>query len=145
MTDRARGALDRRRALQLLIGGSGVGAAALIGVPMARYLEPRILGETESSITLAKNGLRPGEAQLLVIGGRPIHLLNTGDGYRALSAVCTHLGCIVKWKPSRRQFFCPCHGGRFDAHGRVVGGPAPEPLLSLEVEEGPEEIIVRLV
>lgn len=145
MTDRARGALDRRRALQLLIGGSGVGAAAMLGVPMLRYVQPHIVDETERSVTLAKDGLRPGEAQLLVIGERPVHVLNTGSGYRALSAVCTHLGCIVKWRPSRRQFFCPCHGGRFDARGRVMGGPAPEPLLSFEVEERPEEIVVRLV
>lgn len=145
MTDRVRGALDRRRALQLLIGGSGVGAAALLGVPMLRYFEPHVVAETERSITLAKNGLRPGDAQLLTIGGRPVHVLNTGSGYRALSAVCTHLGCIVRWRPAHRQFFCPCHGGRFDARGRVMGGPPPEPLPTLEVEEGPEEIVVLLV
>ena len=53
-------------------------------------------------------------------------------GLRAMSAVCTHLGCTV-----RRQeggFVCPCHGSRYDEEGRVVGGPAPSPLAYYRLE-----------
>jgi Rieske Fe-S protein len=56
-----------------------------------------------------------------------------GDGYRALSAVCQHLGCRVRWDASKKQFLCPCHGGIYDRDGRVVSGPPPRPLERLKV------------
>lgn len=142
---RARPGFDRRRALQLLLGGSTVGAAAAFGVPVVRYLAPLPLSEAERTASLDPEELAPGEGRLLLVGGLPAIVVNTGEGYSAVSAVCTHLGCVVRWKPGRRQFFCPCHGGRFDLEGRVLGGPAPRPLTRLEVEETPEGVVVRAV
>ena len=46
----------------------------------------------------------------------------------AISAGCTHLGCIVTWDEAEKIFKCPCHDGRFDVDGRVVSGPPPAPL-----------------
>jgi len=46
----------------------------------------------------------------------------------AISAGCTHLGCIVTWDEAKKIFKCPCHDGRFDVDGRVVSGPPPAPL-----------------
>lgn len=54
-----------------------------------------------------------------------------GEGVYAISAVCTHLGCAVA--RSAEGFACPCHGSRFDAAGKVTGGPAPRALPCLEV------------
>jgi len=52
-----------------------------------------------------------------------------GTGYRAMSAVCTHLGCTVNPdEKAGRGFRCPCHGSVFDEDGRVLKGPAPAPL-----------------
>jgi Rieske Fe-S protein len=69
-----------------------------------------------------------------------------GQGYRALSATCTHLGCRVNWDASSEQFRCPCHGGVYDREGRVVSGPPPAPLQQLAVRVDPRtsEIEVEL-
>ncbi len=52
----------------------------------------------------------------------------------ALSPVCTHLGCTVRWDPKAKEFQCPCHGGVYNAQGEVVSGPPERPLARLEVE-----------
>lgn len=133
----------RRRALQLLVAGSGVGVAALLAGPLASYLGPRRPRPEESVTTFAAADLAPGEGKRLVVAGRPAVVVRTDEGFRAVSTVCTHLGCIVKWKAARRQYFCPCHGGRFSAEGEVLGGPAPRPLARLEVEEREGVVVVR--
>ena len=61
-----------------------------------------------------------------------------GDGYRALSAVCQHLGCRVHWDDGAQQFKCPCHGGVYDREGQVVAGPPPRPLERLNVRVNPK-------
>lgn len=137
--------VDRRRVLQLLVGGSGLAVAGLAGVPVGSYLLPLELDESAAVAAFADDELGLWEAKQVVVAGRPVLVVNTGEGYRAFSAVCTHLGCVVKWKKGRRQFFCPCHGARFDLEGEVRGGPAPRPLPKLEVTEIPGSIVVRKV
>ena len=69
-----------------------------------------------------------------------------GDGYRAMSAICTHLGCRVNWDAPAKQFKCPCHGGVYDREGNVVSGPPPAPLARVTVRVNPQtsEIEVEL-
>ena len=62
-------------------------------------------------------------------------------GLYALSAVCTHLGYIVS-RQEEGGFFCPCHGSRFDSQGKVLKGPAPKPLLHLELSISPDGQLV---
>ena len=61
-----------------------------------------------------------------------------GDGYRALSATCAHLGCRVRWDDGKKQFLCPCHGGVYDREGRVLAGPPPTPLARYAVRVNPQ-------
>jgi len=88
-------------------------------------------------VTLPEN-LAKGEA--FIPAGRPVALFRDAEGVFAVSAVCTHLGCIVK--PSPEGFSCPCHGSRFASDGSVVKGPAPKPLPWLKVAASGSQWIV---
>ncbi len=73
--------------------------------------------------------LEPGEAA--VVGGplNPVAVHRDDEGkIHSVSAVCTHLACIVTWNTAERSWDCPCHGSRFDIDGRVVQGPATKDL-----------------
>jgi Rieske Fe-S protein len=60
-------------------------------------------------------------------------LTENGSDFIAMSNICTHLGCRVRWISDQEQFFCPCHNGIFDKSGGVVAGPVPRPLDQYEV------------
>jgi glycine/D-amino acid oxidase-like deaminating enzyme/nitrite reductase/ring-hydroxylating ferredoxin subunit len=73
--------------------------------------------------------LRPGEGAIVRRGLEPLAVHRDDAGaLHCVSAVCTHLQCIVRWNDAERSWDCPCHGSRFDADGRVVQGPAAYPL-----------------
>jgi Rieske Fe-S protein len=59
--------------------------------------------------------------------------VSTVDGTRcALSAVCTHLGGIVRWNDSEKSWDCPLHGSRFSSDGTVLEGPATRDLRQID-------------
>ena len=69
-------------------------------------------------------------------------LINEDGSFKALSLVCTHLGCVVN--PVETGYACPCHGSRFDQDGNILNGPAKQPLPKLEVEVTPDgELILH--
>lgn len=135
--------LTRRRALWAWLFLAGTGVAAPAATAVARYLSPDAAGGGSAGVEFGADELPMWRARRIIVGGRPGFVLRTPDGLRALSGVCTHLGCVVRWQRSRRQFFCPCHGGRFAPNGRVLGGPPPAPLDSFEVAESEGRILVR--
>jgi Rieske Fe-S protein len=69
--------------------------------------------------------LKPGEAAVDEMGLSPVAGYRDDQGVlHKVSAVCTHLGCVVGWNPAERSWDCPCHGSRFDLDGHVIQGPA---------------------
>jgi glycine/D-amino acid oxidase-like deaminating enzyme/nitrite reductase/ring-hydroxylating ferredoxin subunit len=73
--------------------------------------------------------LSPGEAAVLKLRGEQLAVLKDEQGaVHAISAVCTHLGCVLGWNPVDRTWDCPCHGSRFAIDGRVLHGPATTDL-----------------
>ncbi len=61
---------------------------------------------------------------------------------KAFSLVCTHLACTVSWNPERKNFYCPCHEGLFDAEGHVISGPPPAPLERFKVEVKGDKAVI---
>ena len=69
-------------------------------------------------------------------------LTDNGRDFLAMSNICTHLGCRVRWIADQEQFFCPCHNGVFDKDGTVVSGPPPRPLDRYEVKVEGETVYI---
>ncbi|MFN2188811.1 MAG: Rieske 2Fe-2S domain-containing protein [Candidatus Promineifilaceae bacterium] len=70
-------------------------------------------------------------------------LTEDGRSYIAMSNICTHLGCRVRWIDEEDNFFCPCHNAVFDKDGQVVSGPPPRPLDRLEVKVENDQLFVK--
>jgi Rieske Fe-S protein len=69
-------------------------------------------------------------------------LTENGRDFAAMSNVCTHLGCRVRWISEQSLFFCPCHNAAFDKDGEVVDGPPPRPLDRYEVKIEEDQIFI---
>ncbi|MCK5426355.1 MAG: Rieske 2Fe-2S domain-containing protein [Thermodesulfovibrionia bacterium] len=67
------------------------------------------------------------------IDDKNVFIFSDDNGLFAISAICTHLGCIVY--PTEAGFQCPCHGSKYDEDGKVIGGPAPRPLEWFEINQ----------
>jgi cytochrome b6-f complex iron-sulfur subunit len=139
--------MERRTALRWLIRGFlslwGVGAAAM-GISFLKApSEERRPGEG-----LVRCGpiesLAVGDARLVRHGAEPLFVVRaTETQVVALSAICTHLRCVVTWDRSKKNFLCPCHAGAFDGTGNVLSGPPNRPLPHYTAEVRAGEIIVH--
>jgi menaquinol-cytochrome c reductase iron-sulfur subunit len=69
-------------------------------------------------------------------------LTDNGRDFIAMSNVCTHLGCRVRWIAEQDHFFCPCHNAVFDKEGEVASGPPPRPLDRYEVKVEENQLFV---
>lgn len=71
----------------------------------------------------------PGSGAVVRRDGVAVAVYRDADGVaHEMSAMCTHLGCIVHWNNVESSWDCPCHGSRFAPTGEVINGPAPTPL-----------------
>jgi cytochrome b6-f complex iron-sulfur subunit len=94
-------------------------------------------------VRLSLSDVPVGTSKMFRYQGKPCIAIRINEKtVHALSAVCTHLGCLVKWDRTKQQLVCPCHVAAFDVNGNVVGGPAPRPLQSLSVKIAQNEIII---
>jgi thiosulfate dehydrogenase [quinone] large subunit len=161
LTDRLRTAVRRRTGAAsesdverrtVLVGGGIAAALAAIGVPAGSAVALGRRPSGSGSDTGSAPGSAPGSAQapgtpiaqvadvavgtslkFSTAGGAPAYLLRpTEDVFLAYLAACTHQGCEVL--AADDGFRCPCHGGTYDADGRVTGGPPPAPLGRIPVQ-----------
>lgn len=101
-----------------------------------RFFLPNVLFEPSASFRIGKPN-DYADNSVNFFPERKIFVIKNEKGvFQAVSAVCTHLRCIVKWSEINKNFECPCHGSIFDGKGRVIGGPAPKPLDWYEITMG---------
>jgi len=105
------------------LGIAGLGAVVIT----YRYLSPNVLFEPSSTFRAGNPDLYPVNS-VTYLHEQQVYIVRTEQGFYAVSAVCTHLGCITQWKPDANQIACPCHGSKFRSDGTKIEGPAPRPL-----------------
>jgi cytochrome b6-f complex iron-sulfur subunit len=125
---------------------TGLAASALAaggaGFVFVDFLRPRVLFEPPTAFSA-------GPPDAIAVGSvvtnveQRAYVIRLAEGFRALSAVCTHLGCVTRFQPDRNIIACPCHGSQFTLAGDVVAGPAPRPLrwLQMSLSEKGELIV----
>lgn len=83
--------------------------------------------------------IAPGTGAVVQVAGERCAVYRDEEGTaHAVTARCTHLGCLVAFNNAERTWECPCHGSRFSIDGDVVQGPAGQPLDKREVEDSRE-------
>lgn len=116
--------------------GSNLPSAALVG-PHGKWFRVAAVSE------VADGAIVPFTA-----GAVQGFLINRGGKYRALSRICTHMGCTLRFSRDEQAFECPCHGAEFDLRGSLRYGPGGyghdlPPLPSIEVRIRAEHIEVK--
>ena len=121
---------SRRQFVQIGIGSICVACAGAT-VFGYEFLSPNVLYEPSPIVNAGKpERYPPGSVTQDLQSG--IYIVHGPEGIYAMSAVCTHLGCLTAWKPELGIVACPCHGSKFNRDGSKIEGPAPRPLRWLQ-------------
>jgi Rieske Fe-S protein len=92
---------------------------------VVKHLSEHVRPAEQKSI----DGIAPGEGAIVSRQGAKLAVYRDEQGgVHEMSAVCTHLGCLVHFNREEKSWDCPCHGSRFSTTGEVLSGPARAPL-----------------
>ncbi len=146
--DESKESLISRRFFFESLGLGAIGIAALGSIILTgEYLSPNVVREPPMKFKAGKpEDFSPGSVTLDV--DQKVYIVRAKEGYfYALSAVCTHLGCITNWKPDQGIIACPCHGSKFNTDGTKVAGPAPRslPRFSIVLDDGGQLVVDKSV
>ncbi|MHB8078119.1 MAG: Rieske 2Fe-2S domain-containing protein [Candidatus Krumholzibacteriia bacterium] len=150
---------SRRSFLGVLLGVASASMAAMLGVPVLRFVFYPLTAMTDES-----DWAEVGPTAMFSAIGAPVprklnleqrdgwrettshplvYVVNVGGKVKVLSAICPHLGCTVPWNPGRNEFVCPCHGGTFSADGTHLSGPPRRSLDSLDTRVSGGKLMVK--
>ena len=137
--------VSRRMFLDWLLTGGLLAWAIGFVAPVLSYVWPaQKRGPSVQTVSAGKvDELTEWQHKMIAVNGQPVIVVRTPQGFRAFTAICTHLGCIVGWDAARHQIACPCHAGFFDISGRPVAGPPPRPLAEHGVAVVNGEVLVK--
>lgn len=116
----------RRMFVKIGVGSLAI-AACGTGLFGYQFMYPNVLYEPSPIVNAGKPDRYPADSVTLD-PETGIYVVRNSEGFYALSAVCTHLGCLTAWKPELGIIACPCHGSKFQRTGIKIEGPAPKPL-----------------
>ncbi len=141
---------NRRRLINWFLGTSLGALMVSIIYPVLRFITPPKVAEASTNQVDAGTTTDPDYLQkgfkIVRFGNEPVIVIRAADNdFRALSATCTHLDCIVTYQKDRTRIYCNCHGGTYDLTGRNIAGPPPRPLTPFKVNlvaKGPTTTIV---
>jgi len=137
---------SRRRFLRWLGGLTLLSTIAMVLTPVVGFLVPSRAGRAGGggrTLVGTTADIPPGGGTVVAMGSQPAIVVNTDQGVRAYSAICTHLGCVVAWNDMIGAIQCPCHDGRFSPQtGAVVSGPPPGPLPPIDVSVEGDQIFL---
>jgi cytochrome b6-f complex iron-sulfur subunit len=138
----------RRNILRGLVAGSLAAFIAPFAYATAKFLSFQgTLGGSKTAKLSAEELTPDAPSKLVEIEGEPVIVVREADNsIRAFTATCTHLGCIVSFKPQMPGFYCKCHGGKYDVNGINVPGTRPKsPLTELTVNVQADDVEVTFV
>lgn len=105
------------------LGIAGLGSAAVT----YQYFAPNVLFEPAAQFRAGTPDLY-ATYSVNFLQDQQVYIVRMPEGFYAVSAVCTHLGCVTQWKSEAKMIACPCHGSKFKPDGTKIEGPAPRPL-----------------
>jgi cytochrome b6-f complex iron-sulfur subunit len=111
---------------EVTLGALGIAGLGSVAVTY-QYFSPNVLFEPPTSFRAGNPDLYPVHS-VTILQDQQVYIVRMPEGFYAVSAICTHLGCVTQWKPDTGQIACPCHGSKFKADGTKIEGPAPRPL-----------------
>ena len=119
---------SRRSFFDYLLGTSVFVTLGTIFYPVLKFMSPpQIIEATQNSVVAGKvNELAKNSGKIFKFGSKPgILVLTDAGGLKACSATCTHLDCIVQYRPDLKHIWCACHNGHYTVDGKNISGPPP--------------------
>jgi cytochrome b6-f complex iron-sulfur subunit len=126
---------------EITLGALGIAGLGSVAVTY-QFFSPNVLFEPSTTFRAGDPDLYPVHSVTFLLE-QQVYIVRTLEGFYAVSAVCTHLGCVTQWKPDADMIACPCHGSKFKADGTKIEGPAPRPLPHFAISLTPDgELLV---
>ncbi len=135
----------RRKFLDYLLGTTAFATLAAIVYPIFKFMvPPTVIEAQQNSVVVGKNAdIAVNSGKIFKFGSKPGIIIRTETGdLKAFTAICTHLACIVQYRPDLKHIWCACHNGHYDLTGKNVSGPPPRPLEAYTVNVRGDDITV---
>lgn len=124
----------RRKFLGTISWLSFIGAVNVALLAFVRFMYPRVLFEPSPVFKAGfPNEYQVGEVSKKYKESHRVWIVREKEGFYAILAICTHLGCTPNWLKAENKFKCPCHGSGFYKSGINFEGPAPRPMERLKI------------